>query len=65
MYHFMVSEVLDDPELLQGHLMQGFQPGFTVSNLDFKDLTSAELFKEYRLTIVSRIIVWISQNSET
>ena len=45
-YQFMVSEVLDDPELLQGHLMQGFKPDFTVSNLDLKDLTSAELFKE-------------------
>ena len=41
-------------------LIQGFQQGFHCVILDLKDLTSAELFKEYRLTIVSRIIVWVS-----
>ena len=43
-YQFMVSEVLDDPELLQKHLIQGFQQGFHCVNLDLKDFTSAELF---------------------
>ena len=40
----MVSEVLDNPEHLQGQLIQGFQQGFHCVNLDLKDLTSAELF---------------------
>ena len=36
------------------------------NNLDLKDLTSAELFKEYGLTIITRIIVWIlHEHSET
>ena len=36
----MVPEVLDNPELLQGQLIQGFH----CVNMDLKDLTSAELF---------------------
>ena len=36
----MVSEVLDDPELLQGHLIQGFHQGFYCVILDLKDLPS-------------------------
>ena len=44
MYQFMVSEVLDDPELLQGHLMQGFQPGFPCVKSGFKGPYIAELF---------------------
>ena len=32
----MVSEVLDNSELLQGQLIQGFQQGFHCVNLDLK-----------------------------
>ena len=39
-YQFMVSEALDNPELLQGQSIQGFH----CVNLDLKDLMSAELF---------------------
>ena len=41
-------------------LIQRFQQGFQCVILDLKDLMSAELFKEYRLTIITRVIVWIS-----
>ena len=43
----MVSEVLDDPEVLnsQNYWFKDFFKDFTVSNnLDLKDLMSAELF---------------------
>ena len=58
----MVSEVLDNPEVLnsKNNWFKDFFKDFTVSNnLDLKDLTSAELFKGYGLTIITRIIVWI------
>ena len=42
----MVSEVLDNPEPLY-NWYKDFNKDFTASNnLDLKDLTSAELFKE-------------------
>ena len=66
----MVSEVLDVSRWLftnQDNCYKDFNKDFTVSNnLDFQDLTSAELFKEYGLTIITRIIVWIlHEQSET
>ena len=43
-----------------------FLPTRTILNLDLKDLTSAELFLGYGLTIITRIIVWIlHEHSET